>query len=628
MKDRENTVAILYGSETGNSQEYAETLCRKFRYLRFKPILSSLDDFDLKKLLDIKILIIICSTTGQGELTRNSKKFWKFMLKKKLPNNFLDHLNFTTFGLGDSSYPKFNYAIRKIHKRLLQLGAKEFCDRSEGDEQSPEGPDAFYSAWEEVVLSSIKTKIPFPPGLSEINEDELLPPTVEFKIHSTEAKKDQLANQIEIAIDRNLTDKQFNKDQQQISNNKKKSENSERYHIVEVIENKRITADDHFQDVRTLTLKDKENSMHYKPGDTISLYPFNEKDDVELLIKILNWENICDYPIEIISGLNSIEGGLVNNLTIRTLLTHHLDIMSIPRRSFFELIWHFASNELEIEKLKEFSTIEESEALYDYANRPRRSILEVLQEFSSLKLPIEYLFDLFPIIKPRLFSISSYGLNYKSQVELTIAIVEYKTMIRRIRKGVCTRWLKDEVKVNDKILISINNNTIELDNNTLHDPSLTTNTVDEPLIMISPGTGIAPMKCAIEYHINNNIDREMVLFCGNRYKDKDFLYGDLLTKYSELSKLKILPSFSRSDDIKTKGYVQDKLYKEKNLVNDLIFNKKSFIYLCGSSGKMPTQVRITIETILEECNESLNETKAKEYLLELENKNYYIQETW
>ncbi|GMF71247.1 unnamed protein product [[Candida] boidinii] len=201
-------------------------------------------------------------------------------------------------------------------------------------------------------------------------------------------------------------------------------------------------------------------------------------------------------------------------------------------------------------------------------------------------------------------------------------------MIRRIRKGVCTRWLKDEVKVNGKILISINNNTIELDNNTLHDPSLTTNTVDEPLIMISPGTGIAPMKCAIEYHINNNIDREMVLFCGNRYKDKDFLYGDLLTKYSELSKLKILPSFSRSDDIKTKGYVQDKLYKEKNLVNDLIFNKKSFIYLCGSSGKMPTQVRITIETILEECNESLNETKAKEYLLELENKNYYIQETW
>ncbi|GME99097.1 unnamed protein product [[Candida] boidinii] len=198
-------------------------------------------------------------------------------------------------------------------------------------------------------------------------------------------------------------------------------------------------------------------------------------------------------------------------------------------------------------------------------------------------------------------------------------------MIRRIRKGVCTRWLKDEVKENDKILISINNNTIELDDT--HGSSSST-VVDKPLIMISPGTGIAPMKCAIEYYINNNIEREMFLFCGNRYKDKDFLYGDLLAKYSEFSKLKILPSFSRSDDIINKGYVQDKLYKEKFLVNDLIFNKNSFIYICGSSGKMPTQVRITIETILEECNESLNETKAKEYLLELENKDYYIQETW
>ncbi|GMG18036.1 unnamed protein product [[Candida] boidinii] len=469
-------------------------------------------------------------------------------------------------------------------------------------------------------------KIPFPPGLSEINEDELLPPTVEFKIHSTEPKNDQLTNQKEIAIDRNLTDKQFGQGPQQSGNmKKKKSEISERYHIVEVTGNERITADDHFQDVRKLTLKDTESSMHYKPGDTISLYPFNDKDDVELLIKILNWESICDYPIEIISGLNSIEGGLVNRLSLRTLFTHHLDIMSIPRRSFFELIWHFANNELEIEKLKEFSTIEESEALYDYANRPRRSILEVLQEFSSLKIPVEYIFDLFPILKPRLFSISSFGLNYKSEVELTIAIVEYKTMIRRIRKGVCTRWLKDEVKENDKILISINNNTIELDDT--HGSSSST-VVDKPLIMISPGTGIAPMKCAIEYYINNNIEREMFLFCGNRYKDKDFLYGDLLAKYSEFSKLKILPSFSRSDDIINKGYVQDKLYKEKFLVNDLIFNKNSFIYICGSSGKMPTQVRITIETILEECNESLNETKAKEYLLELENKDYYIQETW
>ena len=98
---------------------------------------------------------MVVSTTGQGDLPTNSRRFWRSLLKKRLPPNLLEGVNITTFGLGDSSYPRyillsyqvhaytkysrFNWAIRKIHKRLTQLGAEEKFDRGEADEQHEEG---------------------------------------------------------------------------------------------------------------------------------------------------------------------------------------------------------------------------------------------------------------------------------------------------------------------------------------------------------------------------------------------------------------------------------------------------------------------------------------------------------
>ncbi|ODV86556.1 hypothetical protein CANARDRAFT_7025 [[Candida] arabinofermentans NRRL YB-2248] len=590
MVPNKRSIAILYGSETGNSLDFAYVLSRKCRYLRFDTTVSSLDDFDLKQLLYINILIVVCSTTGQGEIPRNGQKFWKFMLKKKLPNDLLNNVKFSSLGLGDSSYPKYNYAIKKIHARLLQLGAKEFSPRAESDEQSPEGSDAVYLAWETSLLSNLNTLYPLPNNEFSIDPDTLLPPINKVVVDTNKSEKvthDQINS---IALDRDI------------------STTSSKLINVTVSSNDRITSDDHFQDVRNLILKDPKGSLRFQPCDTVSLYPTNDPKDVDELIRIQQWEEIADYPLTIEGKLPSVEGGLVRTLTLRSLLTHHIDIMSIPRRSFFMLAWHFAKDELERDKLKELSTIEESEQLYDYANRPRRSILEVIQEFFTLSIPIEYILEVFPIIKPRLFSISS-GPN-PSVVELTVAIVEYKTIIRRIRKGVCTRWIK-ELNVGDQISISINRNNVSFGSN------------EEPLIMVGPGTGIAPMKALVEETISKGSKREMFLFSGNRFSTKDFLYGDFFTKLSVSNKLNLFTSFSREKG----GYVQDTLYANKVKINDLLLNKGALIYLCGSSGKMPIQVRITIETILSEVNQ-WSEEKAKAFLVDLENKNRYIQETW
>lgn len=131
---------ILYGSETGTAADLAHELSRTAERLHFASTClpaSSLTPFSSLPLWPI--VIFIAATTGQGEMCTNMLAFWKFMLRKKLPSDWLSNTEFTTFGCGDSTYLKFNWAVRKVHKRFLQLGAKEVAGRGEGDEQHAEG---------------------------------------------------------------------------------------------------------------------------------------------------------------------------------------------------------------------------------------------------------------------------------------------------------------------------------------------------------------------------------------------------------------------------------------------------------------------------------------------------------
>lgn len=584
----DRSIAVLYGSETGNAQDFAETLTRRLELLHFKVHLSSLDEFDLKNLLSIRILIVLCSTTGQGEFPKNSRRFWKFMLKKKLPNDLLNHLYFTTFGLGDSSYPKFNWAIKKLHNRILQLGGVEFSKRAESDEQSSQGTDGYYIEFQNLLVQNLNDKFPLPEGLAPISEDDLLPPKYNISIDLKKPKRKTDTTYKEIALTR--------------------SDDSLKVGTVQL--NKRITAEDHFQDVRHFSIIDEESTLNYSPGDTVSLYPTNDPKEVEALIQLQEWTEIADRRVNITGDHPIIDGGLVKTPTLRSLITHHLDLKAIPRRSFFALLWHFASDEREREKLQEFSSYKDPEELYNYANRPRRSILETIQEFFSVKIPIEYLLDLFPVIKPRLFSISSAPSTNK--VELTIAIVQYKTMIRRIRKGLCTSWLKT-INEGDKIIFKIEKNNLKFPQ------------PDVPIIMIAPGTGVAPMRSLIhqrvfDFKANNN---NMYLFFGNRYHDKDFLYQEEWKELVDQQRLTLFTAFSRENG----GYVQDQLYLESQLIAELLTHGNAVIYVCGSSGKMPNQVRLTFETILQETK-GLTKEQSKQYLLELETNNRYLQETW
>lgn len=98
----------------------------------------------------------------------------KFILRRALPSNFLNHLQIAVIGLGDSTYAKFNFVAKKLYKRLLQLGAKEYFPHAYADEQHPMGIEGTSIKWVEGLFD--KLMIEFPCDKQIIPEDALPPP--------------------------------------------------------------------------------------------------------------------------------------------------------------------------------------------------------------------------------------------------------------------------------------------------------------------------------------------------------------------------------------------------------------------------------------------------------------------
>lgn len=305
----------------------------------------------------------------------------------------------------------------------------------------------------------------------------------------------------------------------------------------QITNNSRITPSTHWQDVRHLKLS-AAGSHLYNPGDVLTIYPKNFRIDVSQFLQVTNWTSIADEPLRFIPSspstppiaplpLPNLANG--STFTLRELLTNHLDIMAIPRRSFFAQLAHYTSDEFHRERLLEFTNPEYIDELYDYTTRPRRSILEVLQEFESVKIPWQRVCSILPAMRGRQFSIASacneveVGAEENTEIELLIAIVKYKTVIKRIRRGVATRYIAS-LKPGQNITVTLTRGGL----------GVTEKEIERPIVMIGPGTGVAPMRSLIYQRMKwrkstseaHNDKGKDLLFFGCRNAEADYFFRD------------------------------------------------------------------------------------------------------
>lgn len=428
-------------------------------------------------------------------------------------------------------------------------------------------------------------------------------------------------------------------------NSRLNAEDEGRLLKVTLEENTRVTPRSHWQDVRHLVFS-SSSPGEYRPGDVLTIFPRNSEDDIDQLIKAMDWAGIADKPIKLVPLGANPDAHLYppppilitptdRLMTLRQLLTRHLDLNAIPKRSFFSSVAHFTQNEMHKERLFEFTKAEYIDELYDYTTRPRRSILEVLQEFDSIKIPWQWAANVLPELRGRQFSIASGG-DLKSnpdgsaRFELLVAIVKYRTVIKKVREGLCTRYLAGLPR-GSQLEVMLQKGSL----------GITQAHANRPIVMVGPGTGIAPVRSLIweqmqwakkPVQMNVGMTKNhgssqppMALFFGCRNKDADYFFSKEWEQINDKFPLEVFTAFSR--DQTKKIYVQDLIKEQSELVYRLLHNAGGTLLVCGSSGKMPQAVRIAIaEAFKMQGDEHQDESEAYIQLMEREGR--YKQETW
>jgi len=532
-----------------------------------------------------------------------------------------------------------------LYGRMVQLGAQTFYERGEGNEQHPEGHAAGFRAWFVNLRQRILDAFPLSNGEQPVAEDAFIEPKWKLKLAPSRSVTEN--------GNHTLTDGRIT----HIDKPSPVPLPVKGAFAAEILRNERVTAPSHFQDVRLLDLRiDKHYT--YGPGAIAVVYPKNFPEDVQSFIDLMHWQAVANTTLTVhATTSNELHpphplrhldlSRLDTPLTLRWLLENVLDIMSIPRRSFFaSLARLLTSNDStqppltedqlhQKDRLLELANPELIDELWDYTTRPKRTILEVMMDFTQVQVPWQYALSTLPIMRGRQFSIASGGSQTRDETgrtkaELLIAIADPPSPIIKYRRryGVCTRYISSLV-AGQRLNVGLQQGYLNVQPNEL----------EVPVLMIGPGTGVAPMRSLIHQRLawqqqsicslssRQRLKGDILIF-GCRGSEADFFFRDEWSALAEQEGLTVWTAFSR-DRKERRQYVQDVIRAHAAEVCETLLEKGGKVYVCGSSGNMPKGVReALIDVLVGKTGVSGARHQAEAYLDRMEKEGRYKQETW
>lgn len=356
--------------------------------------------------------------------------------------------------------------------------------------------------------------------------------------------------------------------------------------------NQKITGRDSEKDVRHIEIDLGDSGLRYQPGDALGVWYQNDPELVRELIELLWLKG--DEPVTV-------------------------DGKTLPLSEALE--WHFELTVNTASIVESYATLSRSETLLPMVGDKARlqhyaattPIVDMVR-FSAAQLDAEALIGLLRPLTPRLYSIASSQAEVESEVHVTVGVVRYDVE-GRARTGGASGFLADRVEEDGEIRVFIEHN----DNFRLPANSET------PVIMIGPGTGIAPFRAFMQQRAADEAPGKNWLIFGNPHFTEDFLYQVEWQRYVKEGVLNRI-DLAWSRDQKEKIYVQDKL-REQGAELWRWINEGAHIYVCGDATRMARDVEQALLEVIAEFGGMDTET-ADEYLSELRVERRYQRDVY
>lgn len=356
--------------------------------------------------------------------------------------------------------------------------------------------------------------------------------------------------------------------------------------------NQKITGRNSEKDVRHIEIDLGDSGLRYQPGDALGVWYQNDPQLVKELVELLWLKG--DEPV-------TVEG------------------KTMPLSEALQ--WHFELTVNTATIVENYATLTRSESLLplvgDKAQLQQYAaatpIVDMVR-FSPAQLDAEALIGLLRPLTPRLYSIASSQAEVESEVHVTVGVVRYE-IEGRARAGGASSFLADRVEEDGEVRVFIEHN----DNFRL--PA----NPETPVIMIGPGTGIAPFRAFMQQRAADGAQGKNWLFFGNPHFTEDFLYQVEWQSYVKEGLLTRI-DLAWSRDQQQKIYVQDKL-REQGAELWRWINDGAHIYVCGDANRMAKDVENTLLEVIAEYG-AMDAEAADEFLSELRVERRYQRDVY
>ncbi len=361
----------------------------------------------------------------------------------------------------------------------------------------------------------------------------------------------------------------------------------------EILVNQKITGSSSSKDVRHIELSLEGSGLSYEPGDSLAVVANNPPQLIAELLALLNLDG------DVVVAVRD------ESIKLSEALRQRLEITVVNLK--FLRAWAALAENHALSSLLDDS---ETESLTEFVDT--HQIVDVVRQFPVI-VDAQQFVDMLRSLSPRSYSISSSLAANPDEVHLTVAAVRYEAFGSK-HWGAASTYLADRMQEGDTVSVFVDRNT----RFRLPEGSV-------PIIMIGPGTGIAPFRAFVEERVEQGAAGENWLFFGDRNLDSDFLYQLEWQRHLKQGNLKRLDvAFSR--DQRHKIYVQDRIRENGAELYRWIENGAA-IYVCGDSKHMASDVNDALLDVLVEHGELQSEA-AEEKLKALRSEGRYQRDVY